>query len=84
MIVSPNCDPEVIQYAKSLGMVCIPGVITPTEAFAALNAGADGLKLFPGELISPFVVMAMRAVLPDDTLIIPVGGLMRITGAPMS
>ena len=75
LIISPNCDPEVISYAKSAGLVCLPGVATPTEAFNALKAGADGLKLFPAELVSPAVIKAMKAVLPQDTLMIPVGGI---------
>lgn len=75
LIISPNCDPEVISYAKSAGLICLPGVATPTEAFNALKAGADGLKLFPAELVSPAVIKAMKAVLPQDTLMIPVGGV---------
>lgn len=75
LIVSPNCDPDVICYAKRKGLTCLPGVATPTEAFNALHAGADGLKLFPAELISPSVIKGMKAVLPPDTLLIPVGGI---------
>jgi 2-dehydro-3-deoxyphosphogalactonate aldolase len=75
LIISPNCDPEVISYAKSAGLICLPGVATPTEAFNALKAGADGLKLFPTELVSPAAIKAMKAVLPQDTLMIPVGGI---------
>lgn len=75
LIISPNCDPEVISYAKSVGLICLPGVTTPTEAFNALKAGADGLKLFPTELLSPAAIKAMKAVLPQDTLMIPVGGI---------
>jgi 2-dehydro-3-deoxyphosphogalactonate aldolase len=75
LIISPNCDPEVISYAKSVGLICLPGVATPTEAFNALKAGADGLKLFPTELVSPAAIKAMKAVLPQDTLMIPVGGI---------
>ncbi len=75
LIVSPNMNPAVIRRAKNLGMVALPGVMTPTEAFAALDAGADGLKLFPGEIISPKVVKAMRAVLPPDVPIFAVGGV---------
>jgi 2-dehydro-3-deoxyphosphogalactonate aldolase len=56
-------------------MVCLPGVFTPTEAFAALEAGASGLKLFPAEMIAPAAVKAMRAVLPASTLLFPVGGI---------
>ncbi|MDO8458872.1 MAG: 2-dehydro-3-deoxy-6-phosphogalactonate aldolase [Burkholderiaceae bacterium] len=75
LIVSPNCNVEVIRAAVGLGMVCLPGVITPTEAFAALDAGAQGLKLFPAEMVPPAAVKAMRAVLPADCLLIPVGGI---------
>ncbi len=75
LIVSPNCDPEVIAYAKACGLVCLPGVATPTEAFNALKAGADGLKIFPAELVSPSVIKAMKAVLPADCMVLPVGGI---------
>ena len=56
-------------------MVAMPGVATPTEAFAALAAGADALKLFPAEMMAPPVVKALRAVLPPATLLLPVGGI---------
>lgn len=75
LIVAPNCDGEVVRAAVQLGMVCLPGVATATEAFAALAAGAHGLKLFPAELITPAVVKALRAVLSADTLLLPVGGI---------
>lgn len=75
LIVSPNCNAEVIREAAKLGMVCLPGVMTPTEAFAALAAGATGLKLFPAELASPAVVKALLAVLPTGTALMPVGGI---------
>ncbi|MBC7604094.1 MAG: 2-dehydro-3-deoxy-6-phosphogalactonate aldolase [Ramlibacter sp.] len=75
LIVSPNFDAEVVRCAVELGMVCLPGVATATEAFAALAAGAHGLKLFPGELITPAVVRALRAVLSADTVLLPVGGI---------
>ena len=74
LIVSPNCNPDVIKASKQAGMLSYPGVMTPTEAFAALDAGADGLKLFPGSLIGPEGVKAMRAVLPKHTEILAVGG----------
>ena len=74
LIVSPNCNPEVIKASKQAGMLSYPGVMTPTEAFSALSAGADRLKLFPGSLIGPEGVKAMRAVLPDHTEILAVGG----------
>ncbi len=75
LIVSPNFNADVVREAVRLGMVCLPGIMTPTEAFAALAAGAHGLKLFPAELASPAVVKAMLAVLPADTLLLPVGGI---------
>ena len=75
LIVSPNFNPAVVREAIRLGMVCLPGVMTATEAFAALEAGATGLKLFPAEMISSAVVRALRAVLPADTRLLPVGGI---------
>ena len=75
IIVTPHSDPSVIRAAKDAGLICAPGVVTPTEAFAALAAGADALKLFPAELVSPTVLAAMRSVLPPSTLMLPVGGI---------
>jgi 2-dehydro-3-deoxyphosphogalactonate aldolase len=75
LIVSPNFDADVIREAAKLGMVCLPGVATATEAFAALAAGASGLKFFPAEMIPPSVVKALRAVLPAETAVMPVGGI---------
>ena len=75
LVVMPHADVEVIRAAKEAGMSCVPGVATPTEAFAALKAGADALKLFPAELVSPAVVRAMRAVLPNNIKLLPVGGI---------
>lgn len=75
LIVMPHADRVVIAAAKAAGLICVPGVATPTEAFAALAAGADGLKMFPGEMLGPPVLKAWRAVLPKDTLLIPVGGV---------
>jgi len=75
LVVAPNCDPAVIGAAKVLGMATLPGVATPSEAFAALAAGADGLKMFPGENLPPKVLKAWRAVLPEGTLLLPVGGV---------
>ena len=74
LIVSPNCDPEVIAATKSRGMASWPGVMTPTECFAALKAGADGLKIFPASLIGPDGVKAIRAVLPKGCQVYAVGG----------
>ena len=75
LIVSPNFNPAVVREAVRLGLACLPGVMTASEAFAALEAGATGLKLFPAEMIAPVVVKALRAVLPADTLVFPVGGI---------
>ena len=74
LVVSPNCDPDVIAASKARGMASWPGVMTPTECFAALNAGADGLKIFPASLIGPDGVKAMRAVLPKGCQVYAVGG----------
>lgn len=74
LIVSPNMDSEVIAKTKELGLHSWPGVITPTECFAALKAGADGLKIFPASLIGPDGVKAIRAVLPKATQVYAVGG----------
>ena len=75
LVVMPHADTQVIRAAKAAGLLCVPGVLTPTEAFAALDAGADALKLFPAELVTPAVLKAMRAVLPKSTLLLPVGGI---------
>jgi 2-dehydro-3-deoxyphosphogalactonate aldolase len=75
LLVSPNFNAAVVSKALALGMVVLPGVATPSEAFAALEAGAHGLKLFPAEMISPSVVKALRAVLPLTTALLPVGGI---------
>lgn len=75
LVVAPNFNPAVVAQALALGMVVLPGVATPTEAFAALAAGAHGLKLFPAEMIAPATVKALRAVLPKETALMPVGGI---------
>jgi 2-dehydro-3-deoxyphosphogalactonate aldolase len=75
LVVAPNFNPAVVAQALALNMVVLPGVATPTEAFAALDAGAHGLKLFPAEMISPATVKAMRAVLPKAAALMPVGGI---------
>lgn len=75
LVVAPNFNQEVVREATRLNMVCLPGVSTATEAFAALDAGATGLKLFPAEMIPPAAVKALRAVLPEHTLLLPVGGI---------
>ena len=75
LVVMPHCDPNVIAAAKDSGLWCIPGVATPTEAFSALAAGADALKLFPAEALPPAVLKAWRAVLPKELRLMPVGGV---------
>lgn len=75
LIISPNFNPAVVSEAVRLGLVCLPGVITASEAFAALDAGAAALKIFPAEMATPAVVKALRAVLPTDALVLPVGGI---------
>ncbi|WP_210324819.1 2-dehydro-3-deoxy-6-phosphogalactonate aldolase [Microvirga alba] len=75
LIVMPHADLEVIRTAKEARLICTPGVATPTEAFAALKAGADGIKIFPAEGIPPVIVKAWRAVLPKDAIVLPVGGI---------
>lgn len=74
LIVSPNCDPEVIVASKGLGLQSYPGVFTATECFAALKAGADGLKMFPASVMGPSGVAALRAVLPATAPVFAVGG----------
>lgn len=75
LIISPNANPGVIAAAATRGLVSLPGIATPTEAFAALEAGATALKLFPAEASTPTVLKAMRAVLPPATRVLPVGGI---------
>lgn len=74
IVVSPDCNPEVISATRALGMESWPGVMTPTECFAAIRAGATGLKLFPGNLIGPAGLSAIKAVLPSDVPVYAVGG----------
>jgi 2-dehydro-3-deoxyphosphogalactonate aldolase len=75
LIVAPNFDADVVRAAKAAGLASLPGVMTPSEGFSALKAGADGLKLFPAEIIPPAVFKAWRAVFPVDTLMLAVGGV---------
>jgi 2-dehydro-3-deoxyphosphogalactonate aldolase len=75
LIVAPNFDADVVRAAKAAGLAALPGVMTPSEGFAALKAGADGLKLFPAETIPPAVFKAWRAVFPADCLLLAVGGV---------
>jgi len=75
LIVSPNTNPAVIRATVAAGMVSSPGYFTPSEAFAAIDAGAHALKLFPAEAATPAVLKAQRAVLPKDVPLIVVGGI---------
>lgn len=75
LFVAPNCNPAVIAHARSCGMLCAPGVATPTEAFAALTAGAHALKIFPAESVGHGGLKAMCTVLPAGTPLWPVGGV---------
>jgi len=74
LVVSPNKDAEVIKATVAAGMQSWPGIFTPTEAFSALQAGATGLKLFPGNMAGPGGLKALRAVLPKGTQVYAVGG----------
>jgi 2-dehydro-3-deoxyphosphogalactonate aldolase len=75
LIVSPNMNQDVIRLTKAKGMISLPGVFTATECFAALDAGADGLKFFPGDLIGPVGLKALKAVLPTTVTTYAVGGV---------
>jgi 2-dehydro-3-deoxyphosphogalactonate aldolase len=82
LVVMPHSDLEVIAAAKGAGLICLPGVATPTEGFVALKAGADGLKLFPAETMGPTTLKAWCAVFPKPTRFLPVGGITPETMAP--
>ncbi|MGQ9369190.1 2-dehydro-3-deoxy-6-phosphogalactonate aldolase [Azospirillum sp. ST 5-10] len=82
LAVMPHADVAVIGAAAAAGLACVPGVATPTEAFAALKAGAAALKLFPAELLTPPVLKALRTVLPPGTRLLPVGGITPDTMEP--
>ncbi|WAJ27642.1 2-dehydro-3-deoxy-6-phosphogalactonate aldolase [Antarcticirhabdus aurantiaca] len=75
LLVSPNIDPAVMERASAHGMVTMPGVMTPTEAFTALACGASALKFFPASLLGPAGIKAVRAVLPKDAVVGAVGGV---------
>jgi 2-dehydro-3-deoxyphosphogalactonate aldolase len=75
LVVAPNFDANVLRAAKAAGLLSLPGVMTPSEGYAALKAGADALKLFPAEIIPPAVFKAWRAVFPAETLLLAVGGV---------
>jgi len=82
MVISPNTNIDVIRASAAAGLVSLPGIATPSEAFAALGAGATALKLFPAEAASPVVLKAMRAILPKDVRVLPVGGIVPEGMAP--
>ena len=82
MVISPNANPRVIAASAAAGVVSLPGIATPSEGFAALDAGATALKLFPAEAASPGVLKAMLAVLPKGIRLLPVGGIAPDTMAP--
>jgi len=75
LVVSPNCDPVIIRHALGLGMRVMPGIATATEAFAAINAGATELKLFPASTYGAGHLRALKSVLPKHVKIYPVGGI---------
>lgn len=75
LIISPNTNTEVIRETKTLGLLSLPGFFTPSEAFAALDSGADALKLFPAEIAGLQTLKALRAVLPAAARVYPVGGV---------
>lgn len=75
LAVMPHTDTQVIAAARDAGLAVMPGVLTPSEAFAAIHAGADALKLFPAQMLPPDRLAAMRAVLPPDMPLLPVGGI---------
>jgi 2-dehydro-3-deoxyphosphogalactonate aldolase len=82
LIVTPHAATDVVRAAKTAGLLAMPGFFTVTEAFALIEAGADGLKLFPAEATSPAALGAMRAVLPKGTLVLPMGGIDAAAFAP--
>lgn len=75
VVVSPDANPEVIAATRAAGLVSMPGVFTPTEAFSALRAGAQVLKLFPAETAGPGGLKAIKAVLPKGQAVYAVGGV---------
>jgi 2-dehydro-3-deoxyphosphogalactonate aldolase len=75
LIVTPHADTAIVRAAKSANLFAVPGFLNPTEAFALLKAGADAIKLFPSEVVGTPMLKALKAVLPKDTIVIPVGGI---------
>jgi len=82
LIVTPHANAEIVRAAKAIGLFAVPGFFNPTEAFALLEAGADAIKLFPSEVLGIPMLKALRAVLPKDALVIPVGGIQASNIAP--
>ena len=75
LIVTPHADTSIVRAAKEAGLFAVPGFFDPTEAFALLKAGADAIKLFPAEVLGPPMLKALKAVLPNGTMVLPVGGI---------
>jgi 2-dehydro-3-deoxyphosphogalactonate aldolase len=75
LIVTPHADVAIVRAAKAANLFAVPGFFNPTEAFALLQAGADGIKLFPSEVSGVPMLKALQTVLPRDTIVIPVGGI---------
>lgn len=75
LIVTPHADVSIVRAAKAAELIAVPGFFNPTEAFALLHAGADAIKLFPADVLGPNMLKAMRAVLPKEAIVIPVGGV---------
>ena len=75
LIVTPHAEFSVVRAAKQAGLFAVPGFFNPTEAFALLKAGADAIKLFPADVVGPSMLKALKAVLPEDALVNPVGGI---------
>jgi 2-dehydro-3-deoxyphosphogalactonate aldolase len=82
LIVTPHADPAIVRKAKAQGMIALPGFFTPAEAFSLLHAGADAIKMFPSEVLGIPMFTALKAVLPANTIVIPVGGISAGTIAP--
>jgi 2-dehydro-3-deoxyphosphogalactonate aldolase len=75
LIVTPHADTAIVRAAKAAGLCAVPGFFTPMEAFALLQAGADAIKLFPSEVLGIPMLKALQAVLPKNTIVVPVGGI---------
>ncbi|WP_086932557.1 2-dehydro-3-deoxy-6-phosphogalactonate aldolase [Agarilytica rhodophyticola] len=75
IVISPNTNEQVIRYTKKLSLYSLPGFYTPTEAFKAIYAGADSLKMFPADILGPKAIKAVKAILPPTMPIFPVGGV---------